>query len=417
MMTKPLAGMLVLVVAAVATTAPGRAREPSSEVQQASSGPDQAAGLIARAYDAAFNLDHDRAIALARRAVGAEPEASRAHRTLAATLWMKVLFLRGAVTVDHFMSGMSDALKHLADPPADLDEELQATLARARALAEARLQREPDSVDARHEVGAVHALQASYVATIDGSLSAAFRSARRAFDAQEAVLERDPAHPLANATVGTYRYLVSTLGLPTRWLAYIAGFGGGADRGIAMLEQALETDGATVEAGTALMLIYSRESRHADAYRLALRLADAHPGNRLFVLEAASAAVRGGLTEEADRLLTAGLAALDRDRRPKVPGERAIWLYQRGLARLQQNRPAAAAADFRSALASGPYGWMRGRIRVGLGKVHDLAGRRDEARAAYAEARNICSALDDAVCEEEAKDLQRRPFSMDGGLE
>lgn len=373
--------------------------------------------LITQAYDAAFNLAHDRAIALAREAVAAAPEDSRAHRTLASMLWQKMLFLRGTVTVDHFMSGMSDTAKHLSDPPPALAEEFHAALDRAQALADARMAREPDSLDARYDVGAAYGLQASYTASIDGSLGAAFRTAKRAFDAQEAVLEQDPRHPQASVVVGTYRYLVSRLGLPTRWLAYIAGFGGGTERGIAMLEQALEAGGATMEAGTALLLIYSREGRHEDAYRLAQRLAAHYPDNRLLVLEAGGAAARAGLAADAVRILSSGLARLDGDPRPKVPGERAIWLYQLGQARLQMGRPEEAARALEAALEHGPHGWMRGRVLVALGKLDDIAGRRGDAQAHYREARRICEALDDTICEREVKRLQERPFRAGGGIE
>jgi tetratricopeptide (TPR) repeat protein len=374
------------------------------------------AALVERAYDAAFNLDHDEAIALARQAVSRAPGAAASRRALASVLWMKILFVRGSVTVDHFMSGMSAAQKHLPEPPAALDDELRAELARSLELAEARVEAEPASVDARYDVGAAYALRASYTASIEGSLRAAFQSARHAFNAQEAVLEADPGHPSANVVVGTYRYLVSSLGLATRWLAYVAGFGGGKERGIGMIEQALESGGeATVEAGTALLLIYSREGRHADAYGVASRLADRYPRNRLFVLEAGAAAVRAGLAGHAETVLTRGLGRLDRDPRPKVPGERAVWLHQRGLARLQQNRRDAAEADFRAALSNGATGWLRGRVHMALGKLHDLAGRRADAQAAYRQARGICEALDDTVCEDEVKALQQRPFSMDGG--
>lgn len=278
--------------------------------------------------------------------------------------------------------------------------------------------REPSSLDARYEAGAAYGLQASYTASVEGSLRPAYRTAKRAFDEQEAVLERDPTHAGANVVVGTYRYMVSRLGLPSRWLAYLAGFGGGTERGIAMLEQAFETGRVTMEAGTALLLIYSREGRHEDAHRIALRMAARFPDNRVLVLEAGTAAARAGLAGEAERLLSDGLGRLDRDPRPRLPGERAIWLYQLGQAQLQLNRRSDAASTLQAALDSGPFGWMRGRILVALGKLDDLSGRRQAAVARYDEARALCDTLKDVICEAEARRLQRRPFRMEGpGLE
>jgi len=210
---------------------------------------------------------------------------------------------------------------------------------------------------------------------------------------------------------------VSSLGLASRWLAYIAGFGGGKERGITMIETALESGEAWIEGGAALLLIYTREGRHEDAYRLALRLAEHYPDNRIVRLEAGAAAVRAGLGAEAERVLSAGLTALDNETRPLIPGERAIWLYKRGMARLVAGQPDRARADLDAALESGPHGWMRGRVLVGIGKVHDLAGRRVAATAAYAEARDVCEKLDDVIGRDEARALLRRPFSTGGRLE
>jgi len=373
------------------------------------------AALLDRAYEAAYNLRHAEALDIAREAVRQDPDVPTTHRVLAAIVWQRILFERGAVTVDHYMSGMSDALKHLPDPSPELDREFQEALSRARTLADAALARRPDDVTARYEVGAVYGLEASYKASIEGRLSAAFRTAKRAFDAQEAVLELDPSHPQANTLVGTYRYLVSALGLPSRLFAYIVGFGGGRDRGIAMLEAAAASSDALMEAGMALVLIYSREGRHADAHAMAVTLSGRYPENRLLVLEAGATAIRAGEATAAETLLTRGLADLARDDRQKVPGERAIWLYKRGLARLNQGHTSRAATDFGAALESGPRGWMRGRILVGLGKVADLSGEREAALGRYRLARETCRQFDDHLCEDEARRLERQPFRMGAG--
>ena len=67
---------------------------------------------------------------------------------------------------------------------------------------------------------------------------AGFKAARRAYDEHEQVLQLDPARKDAELVVGTYRYVVSTLSLPLRMMAYVAGFGGGRERGIQALTEA-----------------------------------------------------------------------------------------------------------------------------------------------------------------------------------
>jgi tetratricopeptide (TPR) repeat protein len=369
---------------------------------------------IRAAFTAAYNLDHSQAMTAARRAVEIAPHESRAHRTLASILWLHILFKRGAVSVDHYMGNLSGSHVNLPKPPPDLDAEFKRELNRAIELAEGRHAARPDDPQAAFDVGAAYGLQASYVASVEGRLGSAFQSARRAFNAQEAALELDPRRLDAGVIVGTYRYLVSTMSLPTRWLAYVAGFGGGKERGISMLEAAAGQREVSVDARTALMLIYSREGRHHDVVRLARDLGAEFPRNRLFVLEEGSAAIRAGRALEADSALTRGLTMFAQDTRDKVPGERALWLYKRGLARISLNRLPDADVDLREALGAGPVGWVSGRIHVALGKIADLGGRRADALSAYRTGRTMCQQANDPIGVAEANRLLRRPFSFAG---
>lgn len=367
------------------------------------------------AYRAAYSLDNDEALSLARQAVAAAPGESAAHRVLASILWLNILFRHGAVTIDHYLGGsLTKSNVSRPKPPADLDAEFKRELALAIELAEARVQRQPRDLQARFEAGAAYALQASYAASVEGRVTAAFGSARRAYDAQEEVLTKDPRRIDAGVVVGTYRYLVSVLALPSRLIAYMAGFGGGKEKGISLLEAAARHPDTRIDAKTALMLIYSREGRHADVQRLAREMAAEFPRNRLFLLEEGAAGIRAGRAAEAEAVLTRGLAVFDQDPRPKIPGERAMWLYKRGLARVNLNHPKDADVDLQEALRAEPVAWVRGRIHVELGKIADLGGRRNDALAAYRTAKAACDAGGDPVCVAEANRLLGRPFSMTG---
>jgi tetratricopeptide (TPR) repeat protein len=370
---------------------------------------------VAAVYQAAYDLDQDLAVDRARALVRSAPGESRAHRALAAAVWLDIIFRRGTVTVDHYVGGLGGPPRTLPKPPAALDAEFRQAITRAIDLAAERVRSQPDDVEARFDLGTAYALQASYLASVDGSMTAAFGSARRAFDTQEDVLARDPSKTAASVVVGTYRYMVAGMALPTRMVAYLAGFGGGKERGISMLETAAREAASRVEAMTSLVLIYSREGRHADAYRVLSELAAAFPRNRVFVLEQASAAIRAGKHAEADALLSSGLMALDRDPRPRMPGERALWLYKRGLARFGRDRRAEAARDFEAALAAGPPAWVRGRALVTLGKIADLSGRRDQAVANYRTAREVGTAARDHAGAAEATRLLRQPYTRPRG--
>src|SRR5262245_8055995 len=96
-----------------------------------------------RAADLTYNLDHEEAIRLLRQAIAAEPNNSVNHRALASSLWLLILYKRGAVTVDHYLGSFSRAAVEIKNPPADLDAEFRKEVAKAIELAERRVQAAP----------------------------------------------------------------------------------------------------------------------------------------------------------------------------------------------------------------------------------------------------------------------------------
>lgn len=365
------------------------------------------------AFGAAYSLDHAEALAHARRAVTMEPGTSAMHRGLASIIWLQLLFQRGAMTVDHYLGGITLPPFTVPTTSLGLVQEFRGALARAIELAENQLRKSPDDLNAMFDAGAAYGIQASYMASIDGGLTSAFRFARRAFETQNTVLVRDPSRAPAGLVAGTYRYLIATQPALVRLFAYLAGFAGDKEKALALLEAASHDPLSRVDAKTALVLIYSREGRHNEALRLTRELGVELPRNRLFQLEEGAAAIRAGKAGEAEAALTRGLAAFDKDLRPKIPGEHALWLYKRGLARLNLNHPAESAADLRRALTVSPIGWVEGRIHVALGKLADLAGRRGEATTEYGKAQAVCQQHPDATCLNEARQFLRVPFRFD----
>ena len=90
------------------------------------------------------------------------------------------------------------------------------------------------------------------------------------------MLQLDPSRKDAGLIVGTYRYIVSTLSTPLRMMAYVAGFGGGRERGIQMLQETAAAGGENrTDAMFALVLVYNRERRYDDALQDAAGTAQA----------------------------------------------------------------------------------------------------------------------------------------------
>lgn len=370
-----------------------------------------AADLVREAYDLAYNLDHDEAEARLERALALAPDDSGTHRAAASITWLNILFRRGAITVDHYLGSMSKPRVAAELPPAALAKRFYTHVDCAIQLSRAWTDRSPRSAQAWYELGASLGLEASYTASVEGKLMAGFRAAKGAFDAHERVLALDPKRLDAALIVGTYRYVVASLSLPMRWMAYIAGFGGGRARGIRMIEQAAGHGGDNrTEARFALLLIYNRERRYDEALAAIRELRAHFPRNRLLELEYGATALRAGRAAEAETVLTGGIDRLLTDRRPRAGGEVPMWHYKRGAARVRLGKLDAAAQDLSAARADDAPRWIRGRATAELGKIADLRGDRQSARASYKQAAALCEADRDPVCANEARTLEKKGF-------
>jgi len=364
--------------------------------------------LRARGEALAYDLDHPAALALLRRATVMAPDDPRTHRALANVLWLNLLFKRGAVTVDHYLGSFSSSTVTLKEPPPEIDAEFRREVAKAIELAEGRVLAHPADPQAHYDLGAAVGLQASYVATVEGRLLAGFRAARRAYDEHERVLTLAPNRADAGLIVGTYRYLVSTLSLPMRIMAYAAGFGGGRELGLTLIERAAATPSdSQIDALFALVLMYNRERRYDDALKALQELRRLHPRNRLVVLESGATALRAGRPEQADAILTEGLAMLASDTRERIPGEQGLWRYKRGAARRALGRLDLATQDLQAATGQDSASWVRGRATVELGRIALARGDRSGAAAHAAEGEALCEQGHDPICVAEARQLTK----------
>jgi predicted Zn-dependent protease len=311
------------------------------------------------------------------------------------------------MTVDDYLGRVnrSGAAAPVA-PPADVAAGFRDAIDRATDIARKRIAQNPKDADAHYQLGAAVGLRASYTATVDGSVSGAFRAAREAYNAHETVLALDPGRKDAGLIVGTYRYIVSTLSLPVRLMAYVVGFGGGKERGLKMIEEAASYGGDNQEdARFALVLLYNRDQRYDDALRTLAVLRERYPRNRLAWLETGATCLRAGRPADAERFLSEGLQRVATDTRQRMFGEDALWYYKRGAARAALGRSADADADLVRALSAEGRKWVHGRTNLELGKLALKAGQRPVARRALEAAINLCDADNDGATADEARRL------------
>ena len=359
---------------------------------------------------AGYNLDHEEAMQRFREAAAANPDDPAPHRMMAATLWINSLFMNGAVTIEDYLGQARTSAKRRPPSP-DLDRAFRDHIKRAQVLADERVRRNPRDADARFQAGAAHSFLASYIATVEGRGLAGLGAARRAYNEHERVLQLDPGRKDAGMVVGMYRYGVSTLPLHWRLLAGLAGFGGGRERGLRLVEEAAAyPSDVQTNAMFTLVLIYNRERRYDDALRVVKALQERYPRNRLLRLEEASTLLRASRADAARKAIEDGLAMLAADARPRAFGEVARWRYAYGSALVGLGLADRAERELRAVLQAGAHQWLEARAHKELGKIADLAGNRPRALAEYRLAVHLARAEDDADCAEEAAALLKAPY-------
>src|SRR3954471_1596027 len=362
--------------------------------------------LRAKAALHTYNLEHDAALATFRGAWAADPHAAGAYRGLASSLWLSITYRRGNMTVDDYLGRPNKPNANpLPNPPPDAVAGFHEAIDKATALARERIAKNPKDADAHYQLGAAVGLRASYTATVEGSVSSAFRAAREAYAEEEKVLDLQPQRKDAGLIVGTYRYIVAALALPLRMVAYMAGFGGGKEKGIKQIEDAAAYGGDNqTEARFALILLYNREKRYDEALKVLATLRDRYPRNRLVWLESGSTSLRAGRPADAERFLTDGLARVADDKRPRMFGEDALWRYKRGATFAALGRP-TAEAELRQALAVEGRKWVHARTHLELGKLALKAGNAGAGAVELRAAIPLADSDNDPLTSEEAQRL------------
>jgi hypothetical protein len=343
------------------------------------------------AYALAYDLQFEECYRVLAEAVSADPLDAAPRRAIAAVTWIEMLFAQGVATFEAFTGELSKG--DIARPPAppQLASRFHSAIRQARALADQQLGR-GDTADAQYQVGASAAVAALYQATVEGRALGAFTDGRRAVSALERARGHDAGHHEAALVLGMSAYTVSTMSWPVRMVAKVSGLSANRESGLRLLREAA-TPGAATESDALLllMIIDHRDGRPADARERLVFLQRKHPKNRLLLLNHGASALAAQHPEEADQVLSKGIADARWEAPPAVLGETALWFAHRGRARARLHRPAEARSDLERGLAANPRDWVRGRIHGELGDLALIAGDRAGAEKQFEAALNFCA--------------------------
>ena len=171
--------------------------------------------------------------------------------------------------MDEYLGRIAKRDVQMALPPADMAADfsryLSAAISRGRG---AGRRADPRDSRALYDLSSALGLQASWSATVEGRMGRAFGAARRAYKTAEQASALAPDDPDPRLILGTYRYVVSGMNLPTRMVAYMAGLDGDRARGLQMVEQAASSD-SLVRTEARFALSSSTTGRRAGTMRSA----------------------------------------------------------------------------------------------------------------------------------------------------
>lgn len=350
--------------------------------------------LRARGFEATYNLDYDEAQRQFEELARSFPDHPAGPQFLAANLWLKTLNKARRLSASLYNSDAFYASEEDKVDQRTLNQFRDWTR-QAKALAEARLKRDPRDVEALYHLGATEGLRAAFAAAVERRFIAALREGSRSVDRHRQVIKLDPSFHDAEISIGMYDYVVGALPLPVKILASIGGVRGSKKRGLATLERvAREGRWARDDAKVLLIALLKREKRFAEALAYARELSEKYPRNYNLKLEVADALVSQAAVEKktdpaaAIKLEREAFAIFDamlRDNTVRqLAGSFDLVHFRYGEALMAAGQVERAAAEFAAATtAPGAEMQLVTLAQLRGAQALDLAGKRREALARY----------------------------------
>lgn len=245
--------------------------------------------LVREAYQHFYNLDFSGAVARFDKFHEEHPGDPQASALLLNALIFQELYRLDLLDTtfyanDGFLSG-----KHATEEDPKARDRIFALADEAVREADARLDKNPNDVDALFARGWVRSLRCAYIAMVERSFASGFRLATKARDDEQRVLQLDPEYTDAKLVTGVYQYVVGALPWPFKLLIGFVGVTGSKSEGLAMLYDDARNGVITkVEASTVIALFLRREGRYKEAIQVVRSLVEQYPHDYLFCLEEAN---------------------------------------------------------------------------------------------------------------------------------
>ena len=336
-----------------------------------------------KGFDHFYNLEYDKAIREFESAEQAHPDDPFAVNHVLTGVIFKELLRIGALDTEAYAGDTFLTKQHVEALDPNARERVKQLTDQALALSQARLDKNPDDVDALYARGITRGLRATYMGIAEKAWIAALRSAVAARHDHERVLELDPKYVDAKVVVGTHLYIVGSLSWPVKVAASVAGITGNKQKGLQYLREAAAGGHSEVvpDAQIILALFLRREQQYDEALQVVASLQAKFPRNFMVAAEYAhlmNAAGHGPEAIAAYRKVLAGCRGNSYSMcRIEVPA------YGLGEALRGQRDYAGAAEAYELAAGTGKDKELRQRATLAAGEMYDVLQKRDTALAKY----------------------------------
>jgi tetratricopeptide (TPR) repeat protein len=345
-----------------------------------------------------YNLEYDQALAVFVAQSAKDAESPDIYNHIAQTIVFRQMLKSGALGSDLIASTNSFLNRPKLIFSSEDQNQFNAAIARALALADARVKRDPRDLTALYSLGVSHAVRANYEFMIK-KWADSLGDASTARKLHMRVLEIDSNFHDARLIPGADEYVLGSLPRVWKMLTVVAGLPGDREGGIQMLKTVAQSGRYNrFDAEALLSAIYRREKRPVEAIAPLTDLIRTFP--RDYLLRGELAQMYGDMGDRAKAM--AAVDQIDELRRAKAPGfERypeAQVQYTRGGLLMQFNDLDKALDEMRRATAN----WSildtptAGNAWLRLGQIYDMKGQRQLAIAAYKETVRIAPDTDAA---------------------
>ena len=337
-----------------------------------------------KGFDHFYNLEYDKSIREFEAAQQAHPDDPFAvNHTLAGVIF-KELYRIGALDTEAYAADNFLTKKLAAPLDPKVQERVKQLSDRALALSQARLDKNPNDVDALYARGVTRGMRAAYGGLAEKAWFSALRSAVAARHDHERVLEIDPKYVDAKVVVGTDLYIVGSLNWPTKIAASIVGISGNKQKGLDYLRQA--TTEAHSEVASDAQIIYAlflrREQKYNEALQVVARMQAEFPRNSLVAAEYAHLLNAAGHGQEAIVAYRKVLANCHSNVYSSCRIEVPAYGLGEALRGQRQYEEAAEAYEI-AARSSTADPNLRQKATLAAGQMYDVLQKRDTALEKY----------------------------------